>query len=63
MSDPDLRALLLERALRRAAQDSGEPIEVQLARCRAMLVAAFGEADVAAAEALGVEEEIAEGPV
>ena len=49
MSDPDLRDLLLEHARRRAMQDHAEPVEVRLAQVRAMLVAAFGEADFAAA--------------
>ena len=47
MSDPDLRALLLEHARRRDVQDNAEPVEMRLARVHAMLVAAFGEADVA----------------
>jgi hypothetical protein len=61
MSDPDLRDLLLEHARRRAAGGRGEPSsDEQWAKARAMLIAAFGEADIAAVEALGVEQEMAE---
>ena len=37
--------LLLEHARRRAVQDNAEPVEMRVARVRAMLIAAFGETD------------------
>ena len=43
-SEPDLRDLLLEHARRHAVQDNAEPVEMRVARVRAMLIAAFGEA-------------------
>ena len=48
----ELRALLRERTRRRLIGDGGEPLDQQRALYRGYLIAAFGEADVAAAEAI-----------
>ena len=59
MRDHDLDALWLELERRRVVAERREPPEVQLARAREALIAAFGEADFAAAT-LGLGEEPAE---
>ena len=57
MLDDDLHGLLIELEQRAAAR--GDTPAQRWARCRARLVAAFGEADVAAVEALADAQEAA----